>query len=241
MNPFLHVPTHSSSISLGAAGLCLTGALPVAAACIDLRLVLAIDSSGSIDAGEYRLQIEGYALALHDPRVIRAIATAGSVEIGVIFWADDGSPLVVLPPRRVDNGPGRNALTADLALSGRSLGGTTGIGRALDAAATMASEGNCAERLVIDVSGDGRESRKPRPERFISLWKARERVEALGITVNGLSVSSLDHGIGDYYRQELITGPDAFTIDVAEWEDFADAIRDKLEREIRPPQIALAN
>lgn len=241
MNPFIAFPPCPARNCLGVVGLCLSGVLPVEAACIDLRLVLAIDSSGSIDPGEYRLQIEGYALALHDPRVIRAIHAAGRVEIGVIFWADNDAPIVVLPPRRVDEGPGRDALTVDLALAGRSLGGTTGIGRALDAAATMASEGTCADRMVIDVSGDGRESRKPRPERFLPLWKARKRVEAIGITVNGLSVSGVDHGVADYYLQEVITGPGAFAIDVADWDDFADALRDKLEREIRPPQLALAH
>jgi len=101
------------------AGLCLGGAPSASAACIDLRLILAIDSSGSIDAAEYTLQIEGYALALQDPRVLRAIDGAGQVEIGVILWADNDTPLVVLPPRRVDEGDGLETLVQDLATSGR--------------------------------------------------------------------------------------------------------------------------
>jgi hypothetical protein len=40
---------------------------------VDLRLVLAVDSSGSIDDGEFILQRWGYANAFRNPRVIGAI------------------------------------------------------------------------------------------------------------------------------------------------------------------------
>ncbi|QYZ70590.1 DUF1194 domain-containing protein [Neotabrizicola shimadae] len=223
------------------AGLCLGGAPSASAACIDLRLILAIDSSGSIDAAEYALQIEGYALALRDPRVLRAIDGAGQVEIGVILWADNDTPLVVLPPRRVDEGDGLETLVQDLATSGRAAQGSTGIGRAIDAAATLADQGACARRRVIDVSGDGRESRRPRPVSFLPLWLARQRVQALGITVNGLSIGGEDRMIRDYYLNEVITGPDAFAMHVDDWTGFAVAIRDKLMREIRLPQMASAD
>lgn len=221
--------------------LCLGGAPSASAACIDLRLVLAIDSSSSIDAAEYGLQIEGYALALRDPRVLRAIDAAGKVEIGVIIWADNDAPLVVLLPRRVDEGHGLDRLVAELVTAGRVSHGSTGIGRAIDAAATLADHGACARRKVIGVSGDGRESRRPRPESFLPLWLARQRVEALGITVNGLSVGGDDHRIRDYYLSEVITGPDAFALHVEDWTGFAVAIRDKLMREIRLPQMASAD
>lgn len=100
----------SFAAAMALAMLCLGCAPSASSACIDLRLVLAIDSSGSIDASEYALQIDGYARALRDPRVLRAIDAAGKVEIGVILWADNDAPLVILPPRRVDTGPGLDGL-----------------------------------------------------------------------------------------------------------------------------------
>lgn len=231
----------SFAAAMALAMLCLGGAPSASSACIDLRLVLAIDSSGSIDASEYALQIDGYARALRDPRVLRAIDAAGKVEIGVILWADNDAPLVILPPRRVDTGPGLDGLVRDLVTAGRVAPGSTGIGRALDAAATLADQGTCAQRRVIDVSGDGRESRRPRAVSFLPLWLARERVQALGITVNGLSVGGADRMIRDYYLTDVITGPDAFALHVEDWTGFAVAIRDKLMREIRLPQMASAD
>lgn len=235
------VPFRTFLPALAGLALSLTAQTARAAPCIDLRLVLAIDSSGSIDAGEFQLQIDGYLRALSDPSVIRAIAAAGQVEIGVVFWADDQEPLAVVPPGRVDQGRGRAALAAALQASPRAIQGSTGIGRGLDAALTMLAAGGCADRLVVDVSGDGRESRVPRPVSFLPLWLARERAETLGVTVNGLSVGDEDPGIHDWYHHEVILGPDAFAVSVDDWEDFASAIRDKLIREIRPPQFAAAD
>src|SRR3954465_1256749 len=40
---------------------------------VDLQLVLAVDSSGSIDAGEFRLQMDGFAAAFRNPAILEAI------------------------------------------------------------------------------------------------------------------------------------------------------------------------
>ncbi len=44
------------------------------AAPVDLKLVLAVDCSSSVDNDEFKLQIQGYATALTDPSIIREIA-----------------------------------------------------------------------------------------------------------------------------------------------------------------------
>ncbi len=41
---------------------------------VDLALVLAVDCSTSIDAGDFRLQMDGIAAALRNPAVAKAIA-----------------------------------------------------------------------------------------------------------------------------------------------------------------------
>ena len=53
----------------------LLGFLPSVALAeeVDLELVLAVDSSGSIDFDEFKLQREGYAHALTHPEIIKAI------------------------------------------------------------------------------------------------------------------------------------------------------------------------
>ena len=54
-----------------------------------------------------------------------------------------------------------------------------------------------------------------------------------GITVNGLAIGGASRGIEDYYLAEVIRGPGAFVEYAATHDDFADAMRRKLERELR--------
>ena len=53
---------------------------PADATCADLSLVLAIDSSGSIDDNEFGIQTVGYAAAFQNLGVKRALAAAGVVD-----------------------------------------------------------------------------------------------------------------------------------------------------------------
>src|SRR5262245_10051679 len=56
---------------------------------VDLELVLAIDSSGSVDFGESELQMSGIARAFRDPAVIEAIegSTPNGLAVAVIEWS----------------------------------------------------------------------------------------------------------------------------------------------------------
>jgi Protein of unknown function (DUF1194) len=220
-------------------------ALPVAPAlagqrCVDLRLVLAIDGSGSIDTGEYAMQLDGYARALQDPQVTAAIRAVGTVEIGAIIWGDDRDGVLVLPLRRADQPAGLADLIHDLSAAPRRTGGNTGIGRAVVSAVQMVQKGRCADRLVINVSGDGRESAPPRDGVRVALAQARTVAEAAGVTINGLSILNEDAALDVYYQYELITGPGAFVISVQDFDSFAEALITKLDREIRPPALAWA-
>jgi len=78
--------------------LCLAATPNVAGAvCADLSLVLAIDSSGSIDAGEFALQTIGYAAAFESATVKRALGSAGIVDVAVVYWADSDVAFQTLP------------------------------------------------------------------------------------------------------------------------------------------------
>lgn len=133
----------------------LAGSAEAGPACADLRLVLAIDASGSIDTGEYVLQLQGYARALADPRIAGAIRAAGVVEIGAIIWGDDRDAVLSYPPRRADPAGSLAGLIRDLAHAPRRTGGTTGLGRAVAEAAALLQQGGCAERMVIKSLATG--------------------------------------------------------------------------------------
>ena len=50
---------------------------------VDVELVLAVDTSASVDPAEFRLQLDGIAAAFRDAAVHRAIAAGREQRIGV--------------------------------------------------------------------------------------------------------------------------------------------------------------
>ena len=83
-----------------------------------------------------------------------------------------------------------------------------------------------ATRHVLDVSGDGRhnQGRLPGPVRDIGV--------AAGVTLNGLAVLNEEPDLLDHYRSDVIGGPGSFAMDCPDYAAFAQAIREKLAREI---------
>lgn len=217
----------------------LLASTPARSDCPDLALVLAIDASSSVNKQEYALQMQGYAAALASAEVQRALQAAGRVKIGVVLWGDGAMPVQVLPLRPTSKGWEAAALGEAMVTVPRRMAGNTGLGRGLAEALQLLDAGApCAVRRVIDVSGDGKESFSPRARDRIPVGVVRERAEAMGITINGLAVTNEHGDIADYYRSQVITGPDAFVEEVRGYEDFAAAILRKLVREIAPPALA---
>jgi Protein of unknown function (DUF1194) len=219
--------------------LCLGPARLGLTACPDLALVLAIDGSGSIDASEFDLQMTGYAAAFRAPRVKAALASAGRVDVAVVLWGDDGLLKEVLPWQSLQGAQDAEALARRIAGMPRSVMGSTGIGsgisRALD---LLAARGDCAGRRLINVSGDGMESMTPRARVGVTMAQARIRARDMGVTINALAITNEVADLGDWFRDKVITGPDAFVMQVTGFDTFGDAIARKLAREIALPQVA---
>jgi Protein of unknown function (DUF1194) len=97
-----------------------------------------------------------------------------------------------------------------------------------------------AARRTIDISGDGANNQG----RIVT--RARDEAVAQGITINGLPIMLKDlRGFWDianldlYYRDCVIGGPGAFMIPVRGRQQFVEAIKDKIIREIAdrtPPE-----
>lgn len=203
------------------------------ASCADLSLVLAIDASGSIDAGEFALQTYGYAAAFQDREVQRALAANGVVDVAVVYWADSDFGFQKIPWRRIGSAGDARSLAALIVSTPRRLAGDTDIGNGLSAALDMLDLPNrCSIRSVVNVSGDGRESVTPKRSPHVSLALARERAKRLGVTVNGLAVTNEDRSLEEFYQKNLITGPRAFVMSVDDFAAFGDAIKEKLLREV---------
>ena len=211
---------------------------------VDLELVLAIDASGSVDEAEYGLQMSGLAEALRDPEVAAAIAggPTGAIAVTAMLWAEGNRPKQLLGWARLSDRASIESFAAKVAGMPRDLpAGGTGIGKALQYA-TWEIERNAytSRRQVIDLSGDGRET----AFREFSLSAAQGRALAVlkGITVNGLAILNEVPDLADYYRAEVSGGPGAFVEVAHDYEDFAEAMKRKLRREIEwRPQISRAS
>jgi hypothetical protein len=211
----------------------------VRAECADLALVLAIDASGSIDPPEFVLQQAGYANAFRSRRVQGALAEAGVVDVAVVLWGDTEMVPQVLDWQRLDRAMDADVLAGRIAGLARQVTGDTGIGSGLSVALDLLDgPGQCAARLMVNISGDGVETVGARPRRMVPLALARTRAEAMGVTVNALAITTDVTDLAGWYRDRVITGPGAFVMQVAGFDSFGEAIIEKLAREIRPQAMA---
>ncbi|HJU20264.1 MAG TPA: DUF1194 domain-containing protein [Stellaceae bacterium] len=193
-----------------------------------LALVLAIDVSASVTPDSYVLQHEGIARAFASPPIARAIAALpGGIEALVLEWSDPDKIAITVDWTPIADRDGARAFAAAVRRTRRSSRGLTAIGPALlSAAAQFARMPQPAARRVVDLSGDGIANIGVKPAR------ARDRLVAAGITINGLAILTEEPGLEAYYRREVIGGPAAFVLAARTYGDFAAAMLKKLMQEI---------
>ena len=204
--------------------------LPVRAATpVALELVLAVDASSSVDDEEYALQVAGYVRAFQDPEIIAAIKALrpSSIAVTYVEWSDRWQQVQSVDWVRVHDAPSAEAFAAAIAAQANMLKGTgTALGTAISFSTELfTGNGFSGVRRVIDVSADDRYNSGSHPT------LARDRAVAQNITVNALAVD--DTGVlSEYFRKNVIGGPEAFVITANSFGDFAAAIKAKLLREL---------
>jgi len=211
------------------------------AAGVDLEVILAADVSRSIDDGEFDLQRKGYAAALSDPRVLQAIRGRPGAAIGVCFieWSGDEDQQVVVDWNEIRDEEDAGGMAAAILSAPRSFMGRTSISAAIDfAMAHFATSKWQAARRIIDISGDGTNN-SGRP-----VIEARDDAIARGVTINGLAIINDKPNLGYsahtqppgglplYYQQNVVGGPNSFLLVVKDFNSFADAMAQKLVKEI---------
>lgn len=205
-------------------------AAPLPGAACGVELVLAMDVSRSVENFEFDLQMQGLAEAFRSEEVRELLPLNGGVAAVVTQWSGEGDQIQTTEWRLLMNDADALAFADEVAAQDRHFyGAFTAPGDALVHAreVSAANPHDCA-RKVIDISGDGKGNRG-RAAEFI----ARALV-AEGYTINALAILGALNSPEDYYQEKVIGGPGAFVEQAEGFEDYADAIRRKLIRELAP-------
>ncbi len=196
----------------------------------ETALLLAIDVSGSIDRGEYALQISGLADALDDPEVADVLLQ-GQVALSVMQWSGIGRQAMVIPWQRILSPQALRRFSAQARSLPRAFEASdTAVGEAIAfATAQFPAVGDC-KRHVIDVSGDGPENAGT------SVGRARMAALEKGIEINGIAIEDMGNSAPttSFYKNWVIT-PKGFVLTARGLQDYPRAIRAKLLRELIKP------
>lgn len=206
---------------------------------VDVELVLAVDISRSMDAGEFALQRAGYVAALRHPDFLKAVQAGQNGRIAITYfeWAGTVREETQVPWQAIDGLDTASAFADRLEkLPVRSFRGTS-ISSALTYGTGLFTENPFAGyRKVIDVSGDG-------PNNVgLPVVAARDAAIMGGITVNGLPIlirpSPTVRELDRYYAECVTGGPGSFVLPIKDASEFATAIRRKLILEVSgmPPE-----
>ena len=209
---------------------------------VELELVLALDSSTSVNEDEYALQRRGLSEAMRHPTVLQAIRGLGEagLAISVVQWSGPGKQVDSITWRHINSDVSAIRLANDLSKMPRALTGFTDITGAINhSVASIENNMFKGRRYAIDVSGDGT-SDTNNPSR------ARDEAVAKGFTINGLIIHSVEYDLGDlarhalhkHYSEDVIGGPGAFLLNAESFKTFGESMRQKLVKEITGPLFA---
>ena len=196
---------------------------------VDIALVLAVDSSGSISNEDLALQFRGYAQAITSDVFMNAVRSGrhGRIALSFFAWSSAGRHDQLVPWTLIDGMSAARQFAAMLLRAPGLIPGFTLISGAIDFARQMpVAYGYAADRHVIDVSGDGTNN----DGRLVT--EARDETIAAGIAINGLPIIRSEPDIAAYYSRNVIGGEAAFITVAKDISSFDTAALEKFVTEI---------
>ena len=199
---------------------------------VDLELILAVDSSGSVNAREFNLQLQGYIEAFRNPVVIETVTNGdtGAIAVTLLIWAGDqeAGTRVIADWTLIDSPEAANEFVEKILSTPRFvLRDGTSLSNVIETSAQLfRGNGYEGNRKVIDISGDGPNNLGYEPT------VAREVAVQAGITINGLAILTDFPDLDLYYAEQIVGGPGAFVVSAQNFHAFSSAVLNKLVREI---------
>ncbi len=221
------------AVSLAASLWLAVSPATAAAQPVDLELILAIDCSYSVDDAEFVLQKGGMAEAFMTETIVASIAAGkyGAIAVTVVQWSRLTSQVMSVPWAVVHDTASAHDFAARIAGMERTTEeGGTSISAMINVGIILFDVNRFeGTRKVIDISADGPNNNGPKidPVRALAINK--------GVTVNGLTILHEDKTLDYYFRNRVITGDDAFVVKASGYENYVEAILQKLVREIGNP------
>jgi hypothetical protein len=223
--------------------LALCSSAPAAPQQVDLKLVLAVDVSGSIDSEEFQLEREGTADAFADPEVLKAIqgGSLGRIAVAMLDFSSPQFDKVIIDWTVIKDKASAMAFAEMVRNAPRTPGRRTSVSSALELGSLLLESSEkdiVATRRVIDVTGDG-----PNNDGN-SMTEAHDKTIAQGVIVNGLPVmDEMANGyfpeLDKYYAGCVTGGRGAFVVVVHSYKDYSAAMRHKLILEISQNETLL--
>jgi len=199
---------------------------------VDLELVLALDSSGSVNSREFNLQLQGYIDAFRNPAVVDAVTNGdtGAIAVTLLIWAGDRKDgiRVVVDWTLIDTPEAAERFVESILETPRyMLRDGTSLSNVIDFSARMIARNDYeGDRKVIDISGDGTNNIGYEPT------VARDIAVQAGVTINGLAILTDFPELDLYFGENVVGGPGAFVVTAQNFQAFSAAVLNKLVREI---------
>ncbi len=203
-------------------------------------LALGLDVSGSVDAGEYRLQLDGLAGALMQPDVVHALLSdaASPVHLAIFEWSGPEYQRILVNWTAINDRTTLAQIATRLTNHRRTPAPPgTALGSAmLFGAALLAARPDCW-KYTLDISGDGKHNFGPHPRDIRKALLARTfTLNALVIGAEtgskGRAAQTEISGLSAYFSAWVITGPGAFVQTAIGFKDYKAAMTRKLLREL---------
>ena len=205
---------------------------------VGMQLILAADVSGSVNATRYKTQQDGYIEALGDSRVLNVIAELDPPVLAITFIAWSRDQDIMVPWTRVHDAKTMDVFREQLRGKQRPrVGINTLISRALYFCDAQFDREFTGGRKVIDVSGDGDDN-----QGIFAVREMRDNLVAKGVVINGLPIivkppdyifpPQPPEGLDVYYRRHVVGGDGHVVIESIGFDNFKQAILQKLLLEI---------